>query len=382
MKFAHLGDCHLGGWRQPELRELNFNSFQFATSYCIKERMDFVIITGDLFDTAYPSIETLKRSFEEFRRLREANIPVFLIAGSHDYSVSGKTFLDVLEKAGFCKNVARFSIRNETILLEPTIYKNVAIFGYPGKKSSLEIEDLEKIKLQDAPGMFKILMLHTAIRDAIGDLPIKAVNEKYLPKTDYLALSHLHINYQRNGRVYSGPTFPNNLSELEELQSGSFYSFENGRIRRIEIKLKEVLPFVFEISDAFTATEKIISEISNKKLEDKIVIVRLIGTLERGKTTDIDFQKIESFVKERGAYVFLKSTSRLHMPEPEVKLEFIDSENLESQIIKKFEEAHPHKMNSIIPELMRTLIAEKLEDENSSTFEERLMSESRRILQI
>ena len=33
-------------------------------------------------------------------------MPCFIIAGSHDDSVSGKTFLDVLEKAGFAKNDA------------------------------------------------------------------------------------------------------------------------------------------------------------------------------------------------------------------------------------------------------------------------------------
>ena len=101
-----MGDCHLGSWRQPELKELNFMHFKEAIRRSIKEKPDFILIAGDLFDTAYPPIETLKSAFEEFRKVNDANIPVFLIAGSHDYSVSGKTFLDVLEKAGFCKNVS------------------------------------------------------------------------------------------------------------------------------------------------------------------------------------------------------------------------------------------------------------------------------------
>jgi len=105
MKFAHLGDCHLGGWRQPELRDLNFQSFKEAIKRCIKYKVDFVLIGGDLFDSAYPPIETLKKTIAEFRKLKESKIPVFLIAGSHDYSVSGKAFLEVLEHAGFCKNV-------------------------------------------------------------------------------------------------------------------------------------------------------------------------------------------------------------------------------------------------------------------------------------
>src|SRR3989344_8874991 len=116
MKFAHMGDCHLGGWRQPELRELNFKSFQIAVERCIKEKVEFILISGDLLDSAYPSIETLKETFNEFRKIKEANIPVFLIAGSHDYSISGKTFLEVLEKAGFCINVAKYEEKNEKIL--------------------------------------------------------------------------------------------------------------------------------------------------------------------------------------------------------------------------------------------------------------------------
>src|SRR3989344_754774 len=133
MKFAHLGDCHLGSWSQPELRDLNFKAFQYAINLCIKKKVEFVLISGDLFDSAYPPIETLKEAFYEFKRLKESGIPVFLIAGSHDYSASGKTFLDVLESAGLCKNVSLFEEHNGKIMLYPTQYKNVAIYGYPGR---------------------------------------------------------------------------------------------------------------------------------------------------------------------------------------------------------------------------------------------------------
>src|SRR3989344_912647 len=136
MKFAHLAYCHLGSWRHPELQKLNFESFQYALEKCKKEKVDFILIAGDLFDSAYPPIETIKDAFNEFRKLKEAGIPVFIIAGSHDYSVSGKSFLDVMEKSGFAKNVFKAEERNESIILYPTIYKDVALYGYPGKKSS------------------------------------------------------------------------------------------------------------------------------------------------------------------------------------------------------------------------------------------------------
>jgi len=382
VKFAHLGDCHLGGWRQPELKELNFKSFQYAIEKCIKERVEFVLISGDLFDAAYPPIEILKETFGEFRKLKEANIPVFLIAGSHDFSASGKTFLDVLERAGFCKNVSIFEERNDKIILHPTTLKNVAIYGYPGKKSSLEVDDLERIKLDDTPGFFRILMLHTSIKGAIGTLPIKSVDERTLPEVDYLALSHLHINYNKNKIVYSGPIFPNNLSELEELHNGFFYIFDNGKIRKEEIKLKEVLVFDVELKDALSATEKIISIFEKENVADKIVVLKLAGILEKGKTLDIDFARIDSQLKKKGAFVFLRSTSRLHMPEPEIKFDVLDTSNIENEIVQNFEEKTPSKFNQFILQLMKSLQVEKQDEEKVSVFQDRLISENKKILSV
>ena len=137
VKFAHIADVHLGGWKQPELQNLNFQSFEKAIDICIQRKLDFVIIVGDLFDSAYPPIEIIKEAFAQFRKLHDAKIPCFIIAGSHDYSVSGKTFLDVLEKAGFCKNVESFEEKEGKIILNPTVYGNVVLYGYPGKKSGL-----------------------------------------------------------------------------------------------------------------------------------------------------------------------------------------------------------------------------------------------------
>jgi len=382
MKFAHMGDCHLGGWRQPELRELNFKSFQLAVDKCIREKVEFILISGDLLDSPYPSIETLKETFNEFRKIKEAGIPVFLIAGSHDYSVSGKTFLDVLEKAGFCRNAALYEERNNKILLHPTIFQNVAIYGYPGKKSGLEVDDLERVKLHDSPGLFRILMLHTTIRDAIGSLPIKAVDQNSLPDVDYLALSHLHIRYNKEKRVYSGPIFPNNISELEELQEGSFYIYDNGKINREKLKIKEVIVFKIEIDNAFETADKIISEMEKTPIKDKIILLKIGGVLKKGKIGDIKFGKVEDYAKKKEAFVLLKSTSKIYVSEPETKIDHVDSANLESEIMKRFEDKNPNKNNEMIPSLMKSLQSEKLEDEKSLVFGERIFSEVKKIFQI
>lgn len=381
MKFGHLADCHLGGWRHPELQKLNFDSFRYALESCKKEKVDFILIAGDLFDSAYPPIEVIKDTFEEFRKLKESNIPVFLVAGSHDYSVSGKSFLDVLEKSGFATNVHKFQERNGTIILEPTIFKNVAIYGFPGRKTGLEVYDLEKIKLQEAPGLFRILMLHTTMKDALPGLDIPSVDPKKLPQVDYTALGHLHLVYEKDKRVYGGPIFPNNASELEDLKYGAFYICStSGEIRRQQIKLKEVLVMDFEITDSLSGTEKIIEKLSIFPIKDKIIILKLKGILEMGRVTDIDFNKIERFVFSKGAYSFLKNTTKLIFPIADIDIQ-PQNDNLEESIISKFVEDHPNRYNELIVPLLNSLNLEKKEDELSRVFEDRLFSETNRIMQ-
>ena len=383
VKFAHISDVHLGGWKQQPLQDLNFQSFRNAVEICIKKKLDFVLIAGDLFDSAYPSIEILKETFKEFRKLKEAQIPCFIIAGSHDYSVSGKTFLDVLENAGFCKNVCDFQEHEDSIILNPLIQEGVAIYGYPGKKSGLEISDLRKIKLNDSPGMFKIFMLHTTIDKAKGTIPIDAIETDLLPLADYYALGHLHIDFKYNNFVYPGPIFPNNFKELEDLRYGSFYivdtSLDNS-LEKIDLKIKDVACFNIEISDALTATELIISEIDKQEIEDKIVLLRLRGEIKRGDNSDIRFSQIEEFVKSKNAYFVLRNTHDLKTKEVELDIEVKDIENVEEDTVELYSDQNPSDFNSLIPQLIHSLSIEKQEGETIENFNSRLMEETKKIL--
>jgi len=391
VRFAHLADVHLGGWKQPPLQELNMQSFDSAIDICIKEKVDFVLIAGDLFDSAFPPIDVLKEAFGIFKKLHDAKIPCFIIAGSHDYSVSGKTFLDVLEKAGFCKNVADFEEKGEKIILNPTIYKGVAIYGYPGKTSGMEINDLRKAELNDAPGMFKIFMLHTIIDKAKGDLPIDALETDKVPYADYYALGHLHIDFQYENFVYPGPIFPNNFQELEDLQNGRFCIIDTnnaggksgGMIKKVPIKLKEIASFDIEIDNALTATEKILSEIEKRDIEGKVVLLRLRGVLETGKNSDIKLSQIEEAVKRKNVYFFLKNIHGLKSKEADFDLEIGEAEDavkIEEETIKSYSEQNNSSLNKYIPPLMSIFSTEKQEGETTESFTERLLEESRKAL--
>ena len=107
MKFAHLADCHIGSWRDPKLKDISTIAFQKAIDKCMEENVDFILISGDLFNTSLPRIDNLKKVVSILKQLKDKNIPVYIIPGSHDYSPSGKTMLDVLEQAGLFVNVVK-----------------------------------------------------------------------------------------------------------------------------------------------------------------------------------------------------------------------------------------------------------------------------------
>ena len=384
MKFAHLADCHLGGWRYPELQELSMQSFSKALDISIKKKVDMVLISGDLFDSAYPPIDILKQAFKEFKKLNDEKIPCFIIAGSHDYSVSGKTFLDVLEHAGFCKNVFNYEEKDGKVILQPTIFQNYALYGFPGKKSGLEVPELRNVVLQDSPGFFKIFMLHTTLKEAVGTLPIDSISIDELPKVDYYALGHLHINFSQKNAVYAGPTFPNNFEELYELKHGQFYIVEVSdflRTEKIPLKLKDVSYIEVELNDSLPGADKIISELKKYILEDKIVMLKIYGVLKSMRPSDINFSEVENFVKNQKPYFFLKSTSKLISEEQNIE-EIKDMSQVEETLIKNYLNKEDSKFKELIYPLMRSLISEKQEDETNHTFADRLLSEAKQILRI
>ncbi|MCX6711184.1 MAG: DNA repair exonuclease, partial [Candidatus Woesearchaeota archaeon] len=140
MKFAHMADCHIGAWREPKLREANLQAFFRAIDICIKEKVDFILISGDLFNTAFPGIDGLKEVVLKLMELKDAGIPAYVVPGSHDFSPSGKTMLDVLENARLFTNVFRGKVENGLLKLKFTEDRKTGakITGILGRRGLLE----------------------------------------------------------------------------------------------------------------------------------------------------------------------------------------------------------------------------------------------------
>lgn len=399
MKFAHLADCHIGSWRDPLLTDLNTAAFEKATDKCIEEKVDFIVIAGDLFNTSIPSIDALKKATKKLKHLKDNNIPVYMIAGSHDFSPSGKTMLDVLENAGLCTNVAKGEVKDDKLSLKFTIDKktNAKITGLLGKKGGLEknyYESLLRKSLESEPG-YKIFLFHTLLTE-LKPKSLEKVDSQpisLLPKNfDYYAGGHPHFVFsekiQNFGLIaYPGPLFPNNFKELEELHHGGFYIVENNTAKHIPIKLYDVENINIDAEHKTTEQVETLleSEIKEKDFTDKIVTIRIAGTLESGKPSDINFREFFNKLKEKGAYAILKNSSALTSKEFEdIKIEVSDTQELETNLINEQiskDDLTDTDAIELTKKLLRILDDSKHEGERVYDFEKRIKEEVEKILQ-
>ncbi len=385
MKFAHLADCHIGNWREPELNILGIKAFNQAIDYCIKENTAFILISGDLFNTSLPNIDLLKDTAAILRKLRASSISCYIIPGSHDYSPSGKTMLDVLENSGLVKNVSRIKDGKLSFSIDKT---NVKITGMFGKKGGLESQDydkLDKSNLENENGI-KIFMFHSLLTELKPNELDRADSHplSYLPKNfTYYAGGHPHFVYSKEHKGYGwinypGPLFPANFAELEKLKHGGFNIIEikdKVVIKHIPVKLKELDSYIFN-ADGKNVDELRKEIIKNiKDYEDKILTIRIEGTLLEGKPADLNTNEI--FSKFSKAYSILKNTNKLQSKEFEKLIEVDDPEELEISLIK--ENNYDEKL---VMDLMRVLDKEKNEGEKNIDFGNRVIKDVGEVLKL
>ncbi len=383
MKFAHFADCHVGGWREEELKELGLKSLEKSIEICINENVAFVLICGDLFNTSLPQIEYIKKAAEVFRLLKDKDIDIYVIPGSHDYSPSGKTMLDVLEKAGLVTNVMKLNGNRLEFTEDKTGVKITGMYGRRVGLDKLDYASLDKSNLEKEKG-FKIFMFHTILEEFKPNEFMNVKGESYtnMPKNfDYYAGGHVHylFDIKKEGYgviVYPGPLFPNNFKELEELKHGCICIVDDKLdIRRIPIKLKDVESIFIDVTDMSSevAQNYIEKELRKRNLKDKIVTLRIEGELISGKISDIDINNIG---KDLGAYIILKNISKLKSREfKEIEVKGNTAEEIENSVLKESKsEFEIENEEELSKRLSMILAVEKGEGETNNDFENRIIS--------
>ena len=217
MKFAHLADTHLG-YRQFGLfeREKDFYEvFEKIIDRIIEEKVDFVIHSGDLFDNARPSPLALFTFQKGLIKLKNANIPVYAIAGNHD---------SVMRKGSIPPQVLfkKFGLKVISPINTNYMYEDVFIGGlpfYPSSQYKNLKNKLSELSKKAANHEKSILVLHQGIDKYFNlqyELEIGDVPDNFT----YYAMGHLH-NYIHddfgNGKlVYPGSSEVWKTTELPD----------------------------------------------------------------------------------------------------------------------------------------------------------------------
>ena len=111
-KFVHAADLHLDSPFRgllndaadlaSSLRDATFRAYDSVIDLCIDEKVDALLIAGDIYDGSTRSLRAQRRFNEGLQRLEAAKIRAFICHGNHDP-------LDGWEaKIAFPSNVVRF----------------------------------------------------------------------------------------------------------------------------------------------------------------------------------------------------------------------------------------------------------------------------------
>jgi DNA repair exonuclease SbcCD nuclease subunit len=392
IKFVHLADLHLGAFREKKLTDLNFKTFELAISKIIDMKPEFVLFSGDIFNNAMPPIELVSKVVVELMKLKSCGIPLFVIGGSHDYSNSGKSFLQLLEIAGVFVDVSKPKFIDENkVELYLHRHGRVVISGILGKKCGLDkniyanLSDGQKLSKDD----FNIFMFHTTLNDFKPDFMkmVKTdVTKSYLPSGfDYYAGGHVHTfmegSYDFGKLSYPGPLFPNNFSELKR-EKPCFnvceFDFEtrDTKIDRVFLETYEKEHVKVEVIEKNPVDLKLLIEekLSSLNLVNKILLLEISGIVD-GKVSDVGINRIISNLYDNGVLIVLKNTYKLTSKEL-VAIEVdstLDSKKIEEEIISKsFDDEVDFQVLKPFIDSLLDLDLSKNEEEKNGQFEERV----------
>lgn len=208
VKWCHFSDVHLG-YKQYNLYERfrDFGrAFKTVMELCLAEKPDFILISGDLFETYRPPPDAIRQAVEVLDLARKASMPVYCIAGNHDLSYAKEHrrqggILGLLDRLGYI-----------TLLKDSPLYHyrdGIPIAQITGLwfQGSSTMPKLKEVMTQHAPhyekplSIPKILVLHAFLDKMFPNSPdVKLGDLRVLP-FDYVALGHHHGYFYDNEKL-------------------------------------------------------------------------------------------------------------------------------------------------------------------------------------
>ena len=214
LRFVHAADLHLDspfrGIRAeapPDVSDTlyrsTFDAYRNIIDLCIRERVDALLVAGDIFDGADRSLRAQLKFVEGLQRLESAGIRSFICHGNHDPLNGWEARLDL--PVGCVRFQAE--MRGEPVFPEEPDRAMVYGISYPQREV---LENLVPRFGGVTPGPFNVGLLHANVNsDPNHDSYAPCTVEDLAgPAVDYWALGHVHtrqvLRPERPVVVYPG----------------------------------------------------------------------------------------------------------------------------------------------------------------------------------
>ncbi|MFS2291474.1 MAG: exonuclease SbcCD subunit D [Actinomadura sp.] len=232
MRFLHTSDWHLGrSFHREDLLSAQAAFVDHLVETVEAERVDCVLVSGDVYDRALPAVDAVRLCDEALRRLA-ALTRVVLIAGNHDSARRLGFGAELMDDAGV-------HIRTDFARVgEPVIVGDAAIYGIPYLEPELvrrpwELDErghaaalaeaMRRVRADAANrAQRSVVLAHAFVtggEPSESERDISVGGSSHVPASvfdgvDYAALGHLHGRWRINDRVrYSGSPLAYSFSE-------------------------------------------------------------------------------------------------------------------------------------------------------------------------
>lgn len=205
-RFIHTADLHLDSplkslaLRDPALADIIGNAsravFERIIGICLEERVDALLIAGDLYDGAQASMKTARFLAQQLRRLDAAGIETFIIRGNHDAEsrITGQLVLP--------PSVTVFGAQ-ASVELRETDGQRIALHGISFAKPHAPESLLQRFK-PPLPDAVNIGLMHTSLDGTEGHDLYAPCRLADLQQSGfhYWALGHIHARAHHAGAVH------------------------------------------------------------------------------------------------------------------------------------------------------------------------------------
>lgn len=288
MKILHTSDLHIGKYIGTyDLKEDTEYVLNQVVDTAIRERVEVVLISGDVFDRPNPSEEAIKMYVSFLKELLDKNIKVIAISGNHDSGIRLSAYKDILGKGYFVEGEFNSPMRKVSLNDEygPVNFYMLPFFTPFIVKSNLKLEkglenyDLamdEIIKRENIDtSQRNIILAHQFVAgfkfggseedfsysngDEKNVAGVGIISLDKFQNFDYVALGHIHKpqKISRETIRYSGSLLKYKTSEIDGPDK-SVVIIDLKEKGNIEVKLdpiKSLHPFV--------KIEGLLSELTN-----------------------------------------------------------------------------------------------------------------------